>query len=202
MSIEPNHIHDELRVWMQRAHEMANDLGMKGFGVAQLVSSGGILIATVPFANLITNAGDNYYALKAAAAIGTPNASPPTAMNGMKLGTGATAAGKSATGAASIESATYISASNVTFASSDATYPQVSAVGTNVGYYVTYKGVWPGSGGLANANINEVAIVNDAGTNAYSTVANTLSRAVLSSTVNKGTNDILTITWQHKFLGA
>lgn len=199
MSIEIFRTMDEVRFTLERAREEASDLGLKGFGVAHLLSPRGELMDVVPFVNLITNAGDLYYATRGVAGVSPASVADATKMTGMKLGTGTTAVGKSATGAANIESGTYISGSNVAFNTS---YPQVTAVGTNAGYYAVYQCVWPGSGGLSNANINEVVIVNDSASNAYSTVANTISRAVLSSTVNKGTNDVLTITWNHKFLGS
>ena len=47
----------------------------------------------------------------------------------------------------------------------------------------------------------EVVVVNDAVTNATSTAANTISRAVFAA-INKGAADTLVATWNHKNLGA
>lgn len=165
--------------------------GIIGFGVALTDHQ------TVPFWNLITTAGDQYYARKAIAGISPANASAPTAANGMKLGTSTTAASKSGTNAALV--AGYISGSNVAF---DSTYPQAAAVaGTDTGWYAIYQTTWA-AGVATSATINEVVIVNDQGTNATSTAANTYSRAVLPSTVNKTASTPLVIIWNHKFLGA
>lgn len=52
-----------------------------------------------------------------------------------------------------------------------------------------------------NSAITEAVIVNDSGTNATSTAANSISRIVFTA-INKGASDTLAITWNHKFLGA
>jgi hypothetical protein len=180
------------------AYEMARGLGeglgMVGFGVAHLLDERGRTKQLVPFANLITTAGDQYYAQKGIVGISPASPTAPTAANGMKLGTTATAAAKSSTGASLVA---YLTGSNVVF---DATYPQSSAVGGDTGWYATYKTTW-NAGVATSATINEVAIVNDQATNATTTAANTYSRAVLS-TINKTASDTLAVTWNHKFLGA
>jgi hypothetical protein len=63
-----------------------------------------------------------------------------------------------------------------------------------------YKATWA-AGVATNAAITEAVIVNDAGTNATSTAANTGSRAIITTT-NKGANDTLAITWNWRYLGA
>lgn len=147
---------------------------------------------TVP--NLITDAGDLYYATKMITSISPSNTSAPTAMTGMKLGTGTTAASKNSTGAALV---TYITASNQAF---DSTYPNVSNLGAGLGVNSVYR-VTYAAGTATNAAITEVVIVNDAGTNATSTAANSISRSVFTA-INKGSSDSLTVTWNHKSLGA
>lgn len=175
-----------------------SEMGLTGDLTIELFAADGSLKQTQTVKNLVTTAGDNYYALMGAALVGTPNAAQPTKANGMKLGTATTAALKSGTGAASIAGGGYITASNVAFGS---TYPQVVAVaGTDTGYYITYQTTWT-AGVATNATINEVAIVVDQASNATSTAANTIARATIS-TVNKLAGDTLQITWSHKFLGA
>lgn len=167
-------------------------MGIVGYGVAVLPSQR----RAVPFGNLVTTAGDQYYARKAIAAISPASASAPTAMSGMKLGTSTTAATKSSTGAALV---TYLTGSNAPF---DASYPQVAAVaGTDTGWYAIYQTTWA-AGTATSATINEVAAVNDAGTNGTSTAANTYARGVFASTVDKASNEPLIVIWNHKFLGA
>ena len=179
------------------AHDLANDrMGMVGYGVAHLFdASSQRSKQLVPFANLITTAGDEYYAKKGIVGIAPASPAAPTAVNGMKLGTGTTAAAKSGAGAALV---TYITASNVAF---DSSFPAAAAVaGTDTGWNATYKTTWA-AGVATNSAITEVVIVNDQASNATSSAANSIARAVISS-VNKTSSDALAVTWSHKFLGA
>lgn len=175
-----------------RAFSGAQDsVSIQGFGVAWVPGR-----LYVPFANLVTTAGDQYYARKAIVGVSPANPTAPTAASGMKLGTGTTAAAKSGTGAALI---TYLAASNVVF---DASFPTAAAVsGTNTGWQAQYQCTWA-AGVATSASINEVVVVNDAATNATTSEANTYSRAVLATTVDKAANEPLIVTWYHKFLGA
>lgn len=182
----------------QASNLAADGAGIVGYGVAELFDGDGRHKLLVPFSNLITDAGDLYYATKAIVGIAPAAPSAPTAVNGMKLGTATTAAGKTTIGAASLAaSADYITGSNVAF---DATYPQTANLGAGLGVNATYKTTWA-AGVATNATINSVVIVNDQATNATTSVANTISRAVLT-TVNKTASDTLAVTWNHKFLGA
>jgi hypothetical protein len=174
--------------------KLPDGMGMRGFGVAHLFDGDGKTKQLVPFANLITTAGDQYYCQKGIVGIAPAAPSAPTAANGMKLGTTATAAAKSSTGSLLVA---YLTASNIAF---DSTYPSSAAVGGDAGWNATYKTTWA-PGVATSTTINEVVIVNDQASNATSTAANTYSRAVVS-TVNKGASDTLAITWVHKFLGA
>ena len=74
--------------------------GLEGYGVAELYDAQGNLKQRVEFKNLITDSGDLYLAQKAIVAIAPANATAPTAVTGMKLGTGSTAAAKNGAGAA------------------------------------------------------------------------------------------------------
>jgi hypothetical protein len=180
------------------AHEQACGLtdkgGLVGYGVAALFDGDMQLTSLTPFSNLITDAGDLYYAGKMITAISPASPSAPTAVNGMKLGTGTTAVAKAGAGGALV---TYLTASNVVF---DATFPSTANLGAGLGVNAVYKTTWA-AGVATNPAITEVVIVNDQATNATTTAANTISRALITA-VNKGASDTLAITWNHKALGA
>jgi hypothetical protein len=144
--------------------------------------------------NLITDAGDLYYATRGIAAVVPAAPADATKVTGMKLGTGSTAVAKNSTGAALV---TYLSGSNVAF---DATYPQTANLGAGLGVNAVYRVTWP-AGTATNSALTEAVIVNDSGTNATSTAANTISRIVFAA-INKTATDVLVVTWNHKFLGA
>lgn len=191
---DSNRVTDAFSIALGRARELVDGTGLVGFGVVEVRGPDGYLKQVVPFANLITTAGDQYYAQKAIVGVAPASPSAPTAASGMKLGTGTTAAAKSSAGAALV---TYLTASNAAF---DATFPSAAAVGGDAGWNASYKTTWA-AGVATNSAITEAVICNDAGTNATSTAANTYSRVVFTA-VNKGASDSLAITWTHKFLGA
>lgn len=166
--------------------------GMVGYGTIELVHEDGTVDVT-EFANLITDAGDLYYATRGAAAVAPAAPSDATKMTGMKLGTGTTAAAKNGAGAALV---TYLSGSNQAF---DSTYPQISNLGAGLGVQIVYR-VTYAAGTATNSAITEMVIVNDSSTNATSTAANGNARAVFSAQ-NKGASDSMICTWNHKFLG-
>ncbi len=179
---------------LHMASKFKEDFGMVGFGVVCLEDGDGQIKDIEAFANLITTAGDQYYAQKGIVGIAPAAPSAPTAMSGMKLGTGTTAAAKSGAGGALV---TYITNSNNPF---DATFPSAAAVGGDAGWNATYKTSWPAAD-VTNAAITEAVIVNDAATDATTSAANTCSRTVFAAK-NKTVDDSLAITWTHKFLGA
>lgn len=144
--------------------------------------------------NLITTAGDQYYAQMGIAGVSPAAPAAPTKVNGMKLGTGTTAAAKSGAGGALV---TYLSGSNVVF---DNTFPSAAAVGGDTGWDSIYQTTWP-AGVATNSAITEAVIVNDQATNATTTAANTISRVTFTA-VNKTATDILIINWKHRGLGA
>lgn len=187
-------ISDAIAIALARARELVDGSGLVGYGIVELSGPDGALLRVEPFANLITTAGDEYYAKKGITGIAPASPSAPTAASGMKLGTGATAAAKSGAGAALV---TYEAVSNNLF---DATFPSAAAVGGDAGWNATYKVTW-GAGDVTETALTEVVIVNDAAADATSTAANTYSRATFSA-INKGASDSLAITWTHKFLGA
>jgi hypothetical protein len=187
---------DALHAAYDAARELVADRsGTVGYGFMELRDeSTRRTKLIVPFSNLITDAGDLYLAGKAIAAIAPASPSAPTAASGMKLGTGSTAVAKNSTGSALT---TYLTGSNAAF---DATYPQTANLGAGLGVNAVYKVTWA-AGTATSSTINEVAVVNDAATNATSTSANTYSRALLT-TVNKTASDSLACTYNWKNLGA
>jgi hypothetical protein len=167
-------------------------MGITGTVIVQRFDKLGRLTHEEIIHNLVTDAGDLYYATKGIVGISPANATAPTPMSGMKLGTGTTAAAKSGAGAAVV---TYKSGSNIVF---DTSYPQVAAA--SPGQNAVYKSTWA-AGVATDAALTEAVIVNDAASNALSLAANTISRVVFSA-INKTATDVLVITWNHKLLGA
>lgn len=191
MSTDQNRMRDAFEIAMERARLLKDEFGIVGYGVLELRDLHGHLIETRSFANAITTVGDEYYAKRAVAGIGTPNLAQPTLVNGMKLGTGTTAAAKSGAGAALI---TYEAASNNLF---DTTHPQTADETGDTGWSAVYKTSWA-AGDVTETALTEAVIVNDAATDATSTAPNTISRVVFTA-INKGASDTLAITWKHTF---
>jgi hypothetical protein len=167
--------------------------GISGFGVGILRGPDGEIKDVRTFKNLVTDKGDLYIAQKIITSIAPASASAPTAMTGMKLGTGTTAASKAGSGAALV---TYLSGSQKTFTTA---YPTTEDLGSGLGVCAVYNCTW--AAGVATGSITEAVIVNDAASNATSTAANTIARAVFTAVV-KGASDTFEITWKHKVLGA
>ncbi len=191
--LDSNTMRDALHCALDMGRGLVDKVGIVGYGVIHLYEGDDTKLV-VPFANLITDAGDLYYAGKMIAGIAPALPAAPTPANGMKLGTGTTAASKNGTGAALV---TYLAASNVAF---DSTFPSTSNLGAGLGVNAVYKTTWA-AGVATNSAITEVAIVNDRGTDATTSAANTYSRSVFSA-INKAAGDSLAITWNHKALGA
>lgn len=183
---------DALTIALGRAHELCDGFGMVGFGVVELFDEYGNLKQAEPFANLITTAGDQFYAKMGIVGVSPAAATAPTLVSRMKLGTGTTAAAKSGAGAVLV---TWLNTQAF-----DATYPVAAAVaGTDTGWTATYKTTWA-AGTATNSAITEATISTDT-TGAVGLAADTISRTVFTA-VNKGASDTLAITWSHKFLGA
>jgi hypothetical protein len=165
----------------------------KGNILVQLIDQDGNVKDERRADNLITDAGDLYYAGMAIALVTPAAPAQPTKMTGMKLGTGTTAAAKSGAGAALV---TYITGSNNPF---DASFPATQNLGAGLGVNGQYKTTWAAAD-VTNSAITEAVIVNDAGTDATSSAANTAHRVVFTA-INKTSTDSLVITWNAKFLG-
>lgn len=135
--------------------------------------------------NLITTVGDILYTSRGS---GLTTSALPI---GMKLGTGSTAVAKTGAGAGLV---TYLTNSHQAF---DATFPSMSS--NTVTYKVTYAA---GKATSAGAAITEVVIYTDATADATSTVANTISRAIVGTVPSKQSTDTLVVTWTHTITGA
>lgn len=168
-------------------------VGLTGGGWAELRRDGE-LVDLVVFANLITDVGDEYYGERAANI-----SSPPNQVTGMKLGTGSTTPSKTGAGAAIVTYVSSITASKAI----EATWPQSSQPGgagtaRQIQWRVTWNAGEATQNGLAEAVVsNQTALADTAGT-----AADTIARALLSPSINKGASDVLTLTWNHNLLGA
>lgn len=178
----------------EKTEEMKpEEVPFTGSVLIQLIGPDGEIKDERRAGNLITDAGDLYYASMAIALVTPAAPAQPTKMTGMKLGTGTTAVAKSGAGAALV---TYITGSNNPF---DATFPVTVNLGAGLGVNGQFRTTWA-AGDVTNSAITEAVIVNDAGTDATSTAGNTSHRIVFSA-INKTAADSLVITWNAKFLG-
>jgi hypothetical protein len=184
-------ITDAVQIAMGRARDLTNGVGLVGYGIIELTGEDGELKSVQPFANLVTTAGDQYYAKMGIVGVSPAAATAPTLAARMKLGTGTTAAAKSGAGAVLV---TWLNTSAF-----DATFPSTAAVGGDTGWNATYKTTWA-AGTATNSAITEATISTDT-TGAVGLAADTISRVVFTA-VNKAAGDTLAITWSHKFLGA
>lgn len=176
-------------------------LGMSGLVIVELFAPKTNLLAPGPammlkerqvIDNLITQVGDQAYGDALAALHSNGNVSEPAEPLAMQLGTGATAAAKTGGGAAI---GTYISGSNQVF---EAAYPSSSLNGSS--RRISYQSIWV-AGDATNSAIAEAAIVTVSDDDVGS-AAETVSRTVFGSTIDKQAGDSLTITWHHDLLGA
>lgn len=170
-------------------NELVDPAGLRGTVTVRKFNADGDLLAESVTHNLITQVGDQFYADRAAAISGAP-----AAVTGMKLGTGSTAAAKTGTGAALV---TYLTNSHQAI---DSGYPTSALNGSS--RRITWKATWAAGKATTASPITEVVIVNNTLTDATSTSANTISRAILSGIGSKGASDTLEVTWTHDLLGA
>lgn len=194
MTTDEGRLNDTLEIALERARRLEDGPGIYGYGVVALYGPDGKLKQAEPFANIITNNGDTYYATRGVAGIGTPNIAQPTLMVRMKLGTGVTAPSKAAGTNEVIQ--TYITGSNQIF---DTTHPTVSTASANSGSVAAYKVTWA-AGTATNGAITEATITSHTA-DSQGAATDTISRVVFTA-VNKGSLDTLAITWNHKFLGS
>lgn len=183
---------------------VATTSGAHGFGVGDVVTIAGVTPSGYNGSWAITAVGStttfSIYvgtALGAGSAFGTATSkcSLPVA-TGMRVGTGTTAVATTGAGAAIVTYATSLTQ----FKGFDSTWPQSSLVTDTrrIQYKTTFN-----AGEATQTALAEVVITNETPlTDVAGTTANTISRALLSPTVNKGASDTLAITWNHDLLGA
>lgn len=191
---DKNIMQDAFKASLEMARKIEDKSGLVGFGTVAVVGPDGSIKDVEAFANLITTVGDEYYARRAAAGVGTPNLAQPTLVNGMKLGTGTTAAAKSGAGAVLV---TYEAGSQKLF---DTSHPSLVDEAGDTGWSVQYKCTWP-AGTVTDPALTEAVICVDASVDEASTGAETIARVTFAAK-NKTADDSLVITWNHKFLGA
>lgn len=191
---DASRIADEFAVTMERARRETDGAGLFGVGLVVVTNKFGRVTDLERVINKITTAGDQYYAVRGAAAVSPATPADATKVTGMKLGTGVTAASKSGAGAVI---GTYITGSNRAF---DATFPSTAAVGGDTGWNITYKTTWP-AGTVTNSAITEAAISNAAGTDSIAEGAAGMISRITFTAKNKTVDDSLAITWAHTFFG-
>lgn len=169
--------------------ELAERVGLTGLVVARLYGPGGRLNHYQVEKNLITDVGDEYYMERAAGIT-----SPPDQVTGMRLGSSnANPAAKSGTGSSIT---THITGSNVAI---DGGFPTSSKPAA--ARRIQWQSTW--AAGVATATIWEAVITNltPIGTGAGA-AGDTISRVVFGSSIVKGAQDSLVLTWNHDGLGA
>jgi hypothetical protein len=204
MLAERNNMRDALYA----AHDMARMLrpdggmGMVGYGLAELRDESdqvwdatlgrtvGRLKELQPFANLITDYGDLYYAGMGIALVNPAAPAQPTKVLGMSIGTGSTAAAKAGAGGTIV---TFLVGQAF-----DSSFPSTSNLGAGLGVNMVYKTTY--AAGTGTGSITEAVIQNTTIASA-ALVGATISRVVFTA-IAKGAADSLAITWNHKNLGA
>lgn len=169
----------------EREPALPEGITVRGFVVVELWDEDGNLKDYRNIPNLVTLVGNQYYGERAAAIT-----SPPNQVSGMRLGTGTTAPAATGAGAAIV---TYVTGSNRAI---DATFPASSNPSAGV-RRIQWQSTWA-AGVATNAALAEAVITNEATlTDVAGTAANTVARALLSPTINKGASDSLVLTWNH-----
>lgn len=164
-------------------------IAIAGYVTWDLFDEDGVLKEHGETHNLVTQVGDQYYAERAAGI-----ASPPAQVTGMQLGTGTTAVAKTGGGAGLV---TLIASSLVAI---DGAFPTSALSGS--ARRIQWKTTWI-AGVATNSAIAEVVLVNQStGVQTIAPSSATISRALVSPTINKQAGDTLAITWNHDTLGA
>lgn len=184
-------LRDVVETALGMARDVARDgVGIVGYGWVELYGEDGYLKLARPFANLVTDTGDSYYATMGIALVGPANVAQPTKLTGMQIGSGSTAVAKSGAGGAMV---TLLAGQAF-----DATYPQTNNLGAGLGVEAVYKTTY--AAGVGTGTVNEATLTN--GTiGSASTTGNTVAR-ILTGAITKAAGDSLAVTWRNKFLGA
>lgn len=184
-------LYDDLGVAMAYARALGIDeLSMHGYGEAVLFGPDGRVKSRTPFVNLITDAGDAYYAAMAIALVTPAAPAQPTKLTGFQIGSGTTAAAKAGAGGAMV---TLLAGQAF-----DATYPQVNNLGAGNGVEAVYRCTF--AAGTGTGTVTESTVTNGTVSTA-STVANTIARALYAASIPKNAGDSLVSTWRHLFKG-
>ena len=166
-------------------HAERDALAVRGFARVRLIRKMGTpferLLHEETVENSITQIGRRYILGRAVGVAGAEGQ-----VTGMKLGLdSATVPSVTGAGAALVS---YIAGSQKAV---DGGFPTEAAQGN--GSRATWQTTW-GAGVVTNADIEEVALVNDALADANSLAADTVGR-ILISQVNKGSLDSLVVSW-------
>lgn len=173
---------DSFTTALDMAREYKDEVGIVGYGIAELFGEDNKSKLIVPFANLVTDFGDLFYANRGALVA-------TTALTGMQAGSGVTAVSKAGAGSAMV---TLLAGQAF-----DGTFPSITNLGTTLGVQIVYKTTY--AAGVATGTVAEATITN--GTIGVASVAgNTIARIQFAGIV-KAAGDSLAITWNHKFLG-
>lgn len=186
MSIDATAMRDNIVTACTSSRPTVDTATIRGYLLVEVHGPDGALKQRMETRNLVTEVGDTYFGERGAGLAGAP-----AVTTGMQLGTGTTAAAKTGAGAAIV---TLVASSLV----AHGTPTSSLAAGKRRIQYVT---TW--AAGVATANaIAEVVLTNQAtATQTAAPASATISRALLSPTVNKAAGDSLTITWNVELQG-
>jgi len=160
-------------------------MGMRGVVEAVVRDKHGKVKQRLVTHNIVTDQGDKF----AAKAIYTAAYSTW----GMKLGTATTAASKSGAGSY-IATGDYISGSAQPL---DDSTPKAGATDD----ICQFRNQWAAAE-ATSATINRVAITDNTSDAGEADATHTFAISVFGSTINKGADDTLTVTWNVTFLGS
>lgn len=193
MTISRARVTDSIESVASYNRDPSTGLYIVGTGSFILWDENGEIKQQGEFKNLVTAFGNEYYTRRAA------NISAPAIITGMQLGTGTTAPASTGAGAAIV---TLVANSLVAIDGGFPTFHTGDAGQAANSGRVKYKVTW--AAGTATANsIAEVVLTNQStGTQTAAPAGSTISRALLSPTVNKAAGDTLAVTWNHDLLGS
>lgn len=166
---------------------LEDQMKVTGYVVAQLRAEDGTLKQELEFPNIVTSQGrQNYAAAYASMSVGT-GVSVPNAVYGMQLGT----SNNPVNSGDAIQA--YISGSTRPITTG---WPQLVVISSTI-THLRWKCVF-GAGVATNTSIKEVTMVTSSA-DAAASAANTVSRALFPTTLDKWATDTLTVLWIHIF---
>lgn len=189
MVANPSGLVDKMVARLSRGRGPEDGAPLSGWVEATLRDHRGRVKLHVVTRNIITEVGDQYYGDAGAGLHASGNVADPNPVSGMRLGTGTTTPAKTGAGAAIV---TYISGSAKAI---DSGFP-TSALNSGK-RRITWETTWA-AGEATNSAIAEVVITNESPlSDVAGSASDTISRALLSPTVDKQAGDTLTVTWHH-----